>query len=128
MIKAITAREMSVDEVITLQVHEALLKLPIAAVLTPTRSGATPRRISRFNPDPWILAFSRVPRTCRFLSFSYGVYPVVVKDSIESWEKETTEKTKELGFAKSGDIVIFTQGPTSGKPGGTNMLKILTLE
>jgi pyruvate kinase len=128
MIKAITAREMSVDEVITLQVYEALQKLPIAAVLTPTRSGATPRRISRFNPDPWILAFSRVSRTCRFLSFSYGVYPVAVKESIENWEKETTEKIKELGFAKSGDIVILTQGPSSGKPGGTNMLKILTLD
>lgn len=128
MIKAITAREMSVDEVITLQVYEALQKLPVAAVLTPTRSGATPRRISRFNPDPWILAFSRVPKTCRFLSFSYGVYPVVVNESIESWEKETTEKTKELGFAKTGEIVVLTQGPASGKPGGTNMLKILTLD
>jgi pyruvate kinase len=29
MIKAITAREMSVDEVITLQVYEALQKLPV---------------------------------------------------------------------------------------------------
>lgn len=132
MIKSITAREMSVDEVITLQVYEALQKLPVAAVLTPpTRSGATPpRRISRFNPDPpWILAFSRVPKTCRFLSLSYGgVYPVAVNESIESWEKETTERTKELGFAKSKDLVIFTQGPASGKPGGTNMLKILTLD
>jgi pyruvate kinase len=51
-----------------------------------------------------------------------------VKETIESWEKETTEKTKELGFAESGDIVILTQGPASGKPGGTNMLKILTLD
>lgn len=128
MIKAITAREMSVDEVITLQVHEALQKLPVAAILTPTRSGATPRRISRFNPDPWILAFSRIPKTCRFLSLSYGVYPVVAKEPIESWEKETTKKAKELGFAKSEDIVVLTQGPSFGKPGGTNMLKILTLE
>lgn len=128
MIKDITAREMSVDEVITLQVHEALQKLPVAAVLTPTRSGATPRRISRFKPETWILAFSRVPRTCGFLSLSYGVYPVVVKKTIESWEKETTEKARELGFVKSGDIVVLTQGPSSGKPGGTNMLKILTLD
>ena len=128
MIKDIMAREMSVDEVIALQVHEALQKLPVAAVLTPTRSGATPRRISRFKPETWILAFSRVPKTCSFLSLSYGVYPVVVTETIESWEKETTEKAKELGFVKRGDIVVFTQGPSLGKPGGTNMLKILTLE
>jgi pyruvate kinase len=50
-----------------------------------------------------------------------------VKETIESWEKETTKKAEELGFAKSGDIVVLTQGPASGKP-GTNMLKILTLE
>ena len=128
IIKGIMEREMSVDEVITLQVHEALQKLPVAAVLTPTRSGATPRRISRFKPDTWILAFSRVPRTCGFLTLSYGVYPVLVKETIESWEKEATEKAKKLEFVKSGDIVVFTQGPSLGKPGGTNMLKILTLE
>jgi pyruvate kinase len=109
-------------------VHEALQKLPVAAVLTPTRSGATPRRISRFKPETWILAFSRVPRTCDFLSLSYGVYPVNVKETKEGWEKKATEKAKELGFVKSGEVVIFTQGPSLGKPGGTNMLKILTLE
>lgn len=128
MIKGITAREMSVDEVITFQVYEALQKLPIAAVLTPTRSGATPRRISRFKPDPWILAFSRIPKTCSFLSLSYGVYPVTVRETIENWEKETTKIAEEMGFAKKGDIVVLTQGPSSGKPGGTNMLKILTLD
>jgi pyruvate kinase len=128
MIKGITAREMSVDEVITLQVHEALQKLPVAVVLTPTRSGATPRRISRFKPEIWILAFSRFPETCGFLSLSYGVYPVIVEKVIKNWEVETTNRAKELGFANSGDIVVFTQGPSSGKPGGTNMLKILSLD
>jgi len=128
MIKGITDQEMSVDEVIALQVHEALQKLPVTAVLTPTRSGATPRRLSRFKPEPWILAFTRFPDTGSRLALSYGVYPVIVKETIENWEKETTEKAKELGFAKSGDLVVFTQGPASGKPGGTNMLKILTLD
>jgi len=128
IISNITMKEMSPDEVITLQVHEALQKLNAAAVLTPTRSGSTPRRISRFKPDSWILAFSRFPKSCDFLSLSYGVYPVYVKEVIENWELETTTRAKELGFAKSGDIVVFTQGPSSGKPGGTNMLKILTLD
>ncbi|MGB9929946.1 MAG: pyruvate kinase [Methanosarcina sp.] len=127
IIKGLTAKEMSIDEVITLQVYEALQKLSVAAVLTPTRSGATPRRISRFKPEPWILAFSRVPKTCAFLSLSYGVYPIAVKESVENWENETIKKAKELGFANSGDIVVLTQGPSLGKPGGTNMLKILTL-
>jgi pyruvate kinase len=128
MLKGIMMREMSVDEVITLQVHEALQRLPIAAVLTPTRSGATPRRISRFKPETWILAFSRFPKTCSFLSLSYGVYPIYVKEVIENWEVETTNRAKQLGFAHSGDFVVFTQGPSSGKPGATNMLKILTLD
>lgn len=128
IINNITMKEMSPDEVITLQVHEALQKLNAAAVLTPTRTGSTPRRISRFKPDSWILAFSRFPRSCDFLSLSYGVYPVFVKEVIQNWELETTTRAKEMGFAKSGDIVVFTQGPSSGKPGGTNMLKILTLD
>ena len=128
ILKNIATREMSADEVITLQVHEAMRKLHATAVLTPTRTGATPRRISRFKPDAWILAFSRFPKTCAFLSLSYGVYPVYVKEVVDNWELETTKRAKELGFAKSGDIVVFTQGPSSAKPGGTNMLKILTLD
>ena len=51
-----------------------------------------------------------------------------MKEVIENWELETTKRAKELGFAKDGDIAVFTQGPPSGKPGGTNMLKILTLD
>jgi pyruvate kinase len=51
-----------------------------------------------------------------------------VEKVIENWEVETTKRAKELGFANSGDIVVFTQGPSSGKPGGTNMLKILSLD
>jgi len=64
--------------VITLQVHEALQKLPVAVVLTPTRSGATPRRISRFKPEIWILA-SVVSQKPVVSSLSYGVYPVIVE-------------------------------------------------
>ena len=115
---------MSVDEVITLQVHEALQKLPVAYVLTPTRSGSTSRRVSRFKPEPWILAFSRFPMTCSNLAFSYGVYPIFTKSPVEDWEERTIDKLRELELAKSGDLLVLTQGPASGKPGGTNMLKI----
>lgn len=126
IIKGILEKEMSVDEVITLQVHEALQKLPVAYILTPTRSGSTSRRVSRFKPEPWILAFSRFPMTCSNLAFSYGVYPIFTKSPVENWEERTIEKLRELELAKSGDLLVLTQGQASGKPGGTNMLKILT--
>lgn len=126
ILQGIFEKEMSVDEVITLQVHEALKKLPIAYILTPTRSGNTPRRLSRFKPEPWVLAFSRFSRTCNELAFSYGVYPLFTQSPVKDWEERTNEKLRELGLAKSGDLLVLTQGPTAGKPGGTNMLKIIT--
>ena len=49
--------KISISNAISLNVMEALRVLKTKLILTPTHTGTTPRRISRFKPDCWILAF-----------------------------------------------------------------------
>jgi len=119
---------MDISEVISVQVYDAIERLPIKYVVTPTVSGRTPRRISRFKPDTWILAMSRSKGTCEHLALSYGVYSILVEDVSSGWEDTVFETLDELGISRDGDMIVLTQGQSPGKPGGTNMLKIITLE
>jgi pyruvate kinase len=96
-------------------------------VISPTVSGRTPRRISRFKPQSWIYAMSANPDTCEQLALSYGVHPVLVKDAPQGWEEDTTGILKTMGIANCGDLVILTRGSTSESGSGTNLLKIFNI-
>jgi pyruvate kinase len=119
--------KMDVDDVISLQVNDALQKLPIKYVVTPTVSGESSRHISRFKSGTWILAFSRYLNTGRNLALSYGVYPIYVGNKTDSWETVVVEKLKQWELVRNGDYIVLTQGQSPGKPGGTNLLKIISI-
>lgn len=71
-------QQASIEDVISFNVVEAVRALEVRYIVTPTLNGSTPRRISRFKPDCWTLAFSRSEETQRFLDLSYGVFPVLM--------------------------------------------------
>lgn len=121
--KGIDGTVMNISDVISLQVHEATNRLPIKYVVTPTYSGATPRRISRFKPDEWIIAMSHLNQTCERLTYSYGVYPIKVMNGSEDLEKKVNKTMRSKGIGKSGEMIVLTQG----HEGGTNLLKIIQL-
>ncbi|MDD5420271.1 MAG: pyruvate kinase [Methanomicrobiaceae archaeon] len=120
-------RGISISDVVSLTVIEAMDALDIPFILTPTRSGTTPRQISRFKPDAWILAFSRKESTFYFLCFSYGVYPFLILTEEEKWHGMIMQRVKDLGLVKTGDRVIFTEGVSPGAP-VTDSMTILTVE
>ncbi len=130
MKKAMSKMQLQIDDIIALQINEALQQLPIKYVLIPTSSGETCRRISRFRPDTWIIGFSRYPSTCNRLAFQYGVHPIFVEGKVTDWEDTAFEKLKQYGIYAPGELVIMTQGQTvgHGKKGGTNLLKFIQLE
>ncbi|TGC11579.1 pyruvate kinase [Methanolobus halotolerans] len=130
MRRALRRMQLGVEDMISMQVNDALQILDVKYVVTPTVSGKTPRNISRFRPDRWILAFSRYPETCEQLSLQYAVYPTFVRDDVEYWEIMVTESLKKSGAVGSGDLIILTQGQPSGRgrPGGTNLLKFIHID
>jgi len=118
----------NVTDILSLNVAEAAETLRVKYILTPTSSGNTARRISRFKPKCWILAFSRNEQTCQFLNFSYGVFPFVLQNKKQSWHAPILSFMQEKGLVKKNDKIILTQRRFSKKPGGTDSFGILTFE
>ena len=120
-------KKVSAEDVVSLNVIEAVRALNARFILTPTYTGSTPRRISRFKPDCWILSFSNYDPTYRFLALSYGVYPFLIKDRVDDWHDVTMKLIKDFKLAKKGDRVILTEGKSSEQLGDADSLRIITV-
>src|SRR5262249_3223806 len=97
-------------------------------ILTPTSSGNTARRICRFKPACWVLAFTARPEAYGFLSFSYGVFPFLVKQKVRTQTPLLLRLLKRLHLARKGDTVIITERRLSERSGETDSLGIVTLD
>ena len=112
-------------ELLALTVATAVESVAPAAVIIPTRSGASARTITRFRLPIWITAVSTQAATCQQLQFSYGVFPLHEPDHPEDWN----------AFAKSwlevndikGSLVVLTEGPSSKHPEANHRMEIIDL-
>ncbi len=111
----------TVKDAISVGVFEALKVLRVRLIVTPTRTGRTPRLIARFRPKQWIIAFSSNETTCSGLMFSYGVYPVKMEEGFG--EREIVDYLRGKGLVKSGDRIMVTESRPPEM--GTNTMRIL---
>lgn len=102
------------------------LTLGAKAIITPTSSGATARRISALRPHVPILAITDNMRVYSFLNFSFGVHPFFVEKLKDLNQVVILGKKylKEYKLAKDGDYIVITGGFPFGKPGSTNLVKV----
>jgi pyruvate kinase len=96
-----------------------------AAVLVPTRNGATARGIARFRFPAWTVAVCSREATCRQLQFSAGVFPVLEAAWPERWNGYARRLVGELGLA--GDLVVLTEGPSPEHPEANHRMEIIDL-
>jgi pyruvate kinase len=96
------------------------------AIVTPTRSGVTARRISRYRPDPCILALTPSVVTQRRLCLTWGVVPVLSEEMDDpatiipnaiAWVKEHLP-------VKRGDRIVVTAGASSSGHGSTDTIRL----
>ena len=115
-----------VTEAIGRAVAETADNLGIKTIVAATKSGHTARMISKYRPDADILAVTFDDRTRRGLAVNWGVYPVMAEAPASTDDMFTlaTEKAKEAGFAKEGDLILITAGVPVGEKGTTNVMKI----
>lgn len=117
-----------VPDTISLNAVRAAEELGAKYILTPTTSGNTARRVSRFKPPCWVLSFSEQKETCRFLIFSYGVYPFWVASKTGRQPQAMFKTIRHSRLVKKGDTVIITERRLSRCPGETDSLGIVILE
>jgi len=110
-------------EAIASVVEHALATVPCAAVFVPTRTGATARMISRFNPAVWIVALSRNAAVCQGLAFSYGVYPMQLAHEPESWRDFARQWFREHHVPDA--LAMLVAGPSTRNPDTNHRLEFL---
>ncbi len=121
-----THGDINLADVIALGVATTLERITPDAVIVPTRSGATARRITRFRLPVWIVGVSSDERVCRGLCFSYGVYPVCEADHPTAWRPWI--QTFFEGQQIPGKLVVLTEGPSRKHPERNNRMEIINLE
>jgi pyruvate kinase len=100
--------------------------LDATAILTPTHSGLTARMISKYRPKSLIIAATPFAQVARQLSLQWGVYPLIIQESIETDQLLSIAVNKSLSenYIQTGDVVVITAGVPVGKVGTTNMIKV----
>lgn len=105
-------------------------RIPAKAVVTFTRSGGTPRRLSRHRSAVPLLAVCQSERVARSLLLCYGVHPVVMND----FDVDVDGPSRMIKVARRvlranygltpGDALVITAGVDWPK-GGTNSIRVL---
>ncbi len=118
--------ENSVAEAVSHAASLVASDLKVAAIITPTTSGSTARMVSRFRPEPPILAVTTEDNTWRELQLSWGVFPVKIIQvkNIDDMLNKARIMGKKTGLVKKGDRVVITAGTPVGLTGTTNLLEV----
>lgn len=115
----------NMDDLISLSIYLGVESLDPVALITPTMSGATSRRLSRFRLPIWIIAVSPNRSTCNGLVFSYGVYPILEYERPDSWSQYARDVLNEFGI--HGELAMLTKGTSAAQKVGTNEIEIIDL-
>jgi pyruvate kinase len=109
--------------VIAASVAQIAERMRPVAVLVPTETGATARRIAGFRLPAWITAVSRSERTCQGLQLTYGVHALHCPDPPAGWHEFARSHFRARGPDQGG--IIMVEGAVPGQAGGTNRLEII---
>ncbi|MBP3921097.1 MAG: pyruvate kinase [Bacilli bacterium] len=100
--------------------------LKCKAIVTPTITGYTAKKMSRFRPNCPIIAISPDINTVKSLKLYFGIYPILINE-LKSLDN-TIEKSKEIVLNHfdlfSGDKIVITGGYPFRKVKHTNFIKI----
>jgi pyruvate kinase len=110
----------SLQDTMTLNAFNLVKNLNPEFVITPTSSGATARRMSRFKLPVWIIAVCFNKNVEKSLEFSYGVYPVYEEQMPKNWK----EYIKNITLLKNGYFVLI-KGPSEKNPDESNTLEVI---
>ena len=115
----------SIGDVLAASVQGALEQICAPAVIIPSRSGATARRLARYRLPVWITAVSSDEQLCQQLQFYYGVYPICLAQDPDDWRAFAQEFLRKHNL--KGEVVIVTQGPSAKRPQANYAMEVVDL-
>lgn len=124
--RAMRTEKQDITGLISYSVSECAMRLKCRAIIAPTITGYTPKKISRFRPVCPIIALSPDRKVIKKLSLSFGVHGIVVDelDSFDKIQKVAKNKAKEFAFVSDGEKIIITGGYPLKDAKHTNFMHI----
>ncbi len=100
------------------------------AIVTYTTSGSTTIRAARERPVVPILGLTSRIETARRLCLVWGVHAVQTADvrTFSTMVEKASRIAAQERFARHGQTIVITAGVPFGTPGGTNVLRIATVD
>ena len=123
-------RFQEVDEAIAMAVMYTANHLNVKAIIALTESGSTALWMSRIRSDIPIYAFTPHDATSRRVTLYRGVYPVsfpMYHSDVRLLYRDIFSTLLSNELVEEGDLVISTKGDLSGVSGGTNSMKIISV-
>ena len=119
-----------VDDAISYDACRTASQLHAGLIIAFTESGGTAGRVSKYRPRPPILALTQSPVVQRRLTLRWGVTPVIADHlrHVDDFFTMGREAAIESRLAEAGSLVILVAGLPIGVSGGTNLLRVMTLD
>ena len=97
-----------------------------SAIVTVSESGTTARLLSKYRPEPPIIACVMNEQVQRQLALSWGITPLMMElaHSTDELIEKSTALAKANGYLHDGELAVVTAGVPVGVSGTTNMIKI----
>ena len=117
------------DDAISYNACQTAHQLGAALIVTFTESGGTAKRVSKYRPRTPVLALVHNERTRRSLTVTWGVQPVTtgsLERTDDFFDRAREEAVRRVGL-KKGALLVLVAGVPIGLPGGTNLLRVLTI-
>jgi pyruvate kinase len=118
--------EYSTADLLSLSVEAVIAASSPAAVVVPTRSGATARAIARFRLPVWIAAPTDCANVVRNLQFTYGVEPMLMQPGQPEWAPFARGWVHDERLP--GRVALLVEGPSPANPHANHRMEILQLE
>ncbi|MBI4464231.1 MAG: pyruvate kinase [Acidobacteria bacterium] len=129
LVGPIRVRAVNIADTICESVVHATQRLHVKAVVAFTRSGSTARLLSKYRPERPIYAFCHEERIARRAALYWGVVPFVMPLTLDE-EATLAQAQAELLRRKlvSHDDILAVVSGVPGKPGQTNLMKLVRVE
>lgn len=126
MDSAYRTEKQDVTGAIAFAVVDSTNKLKANLIVTPTMSGYTARKLSRFRPTCPILALSPDIDTVKSLNIYYGVYGVLIENAktFDKMMEIAVKKAKTMFQLAEGEKIVITGGYPFKEVKHTNFMKI----
>jgi pyruvate kinase len=117
------------DRVAWAVAHAAVLAaedLGVAALLCPTRSGTTARRVAAFRPAVPVIGVSPEADALGRLALVWGVHPLAV--SVAAGEDHVTHAVRavrDAGLVHQGDLIAVVSASPGPRAGSTDVVRIV---